>query len=88
MTDTTQTPATAGPVAGSPRTSDMPDDIRQHACTSAAAVQSPEARAAAIHAASREERLARKERAISGEPFGHGPATTMARELAVNPFLR
>ena len=75
MTDTTQTPATAGPVAGSPRTSDMPDDIRQHACTSAAAVQSPEARAAAIHAASREERLARKERAISGEPFGPGSHT-------------
>ena len=75
MTDTTQTPAAAGPVAGSPRTSDMPDDIRQHACTSAAAVQSPEARAAAIHAASREERLARKERAISGEPFGPGSHT-------------
>ena len=33
MTDTKQT---ASPLAGSPRTPDMPDDIRQHACVSAA----------------------------------------------------
>ena len=34
MSDTTRA---QGALAGSPRTPDMPDDIRQHACTSAAA---------------------------------------------------
>ena len=55
--------------AGSPRTPDMPDDIRQHVCTSAAAGAYP------ATDMSREARLARKQRAISGEPFGPGSRT-------------
>ena len=66
MTDSTR--ATA-PMAGSPRTPDMPDDIRQHTCTSAAAGAYP------ATDMSREARLARKQRAISGEPFGPGSHT-------------
>ncbi len=54
--------------AGSPRTPDMPDDIRQTRCTAAAAP-------AAAPDLSRDERLARKHRAISGEPFGPGSHT-------------
>ena len=68
MTDQT-TQAGTGPLAGSPRTPDMPDDIRQHICTSAAqAAQTPVD-------VSMDERLARKERAISGKPFGPGSHT-------------
>ncbi len=56
------------PLAGSPRTPDMPDDIRQHRCSSASG-------AARVTDMSREARLARKARAISGEPFGPGSGT-------------
>ena len=66
MTDTDRTSAPAG----SPRTPDMPDDIRQSRCTSAAG-----ARRAEPVDMSREARLARKARAASGEPFGPGSAT-------------
>ncbi len=55
--------------AGSPRTPDMPDDIRQHICSSAAA------RTAAPQDTSMNDRLARKERAVSGKPFGPGSQT-------------
>lgn len=54
--------------AGSPRTPDMPDDIRQHMCTSA------ESSAPAADV-SRASRLAMKERAMSGRPFGAGSGT-------------
>ena len=66
MTDTDRTSAPAG----SPRTPDMPDDIRQSRCTSAAG-----ARRVEPVDMSREARLARKARAASGEPFGPGSAT-------------
>ncbi len=66
MTDSTRA---AAPMAGSPRTPDMPDDIRQHTCASAAAGAYP------ATDMSREARLARKQRAISGEPFGPGSHT-------------
>lgn len=56
------------PLAGSPRTPDMPDDIRQHQCASALFGQ----KAAPV---TREERLAIKERAMSGKPFGPGSHT-------------
>ncbi|WP_019239806.1 MULTISPECIES: biosynthetic-type acetolactate synthase large subunit, partial [Enorma] len=56
------------PLAGSPRTPDMPDDIRQHICTSA------ESSAPAADV-SRASRLAMKERAMSGRPFGAGSGT-------------
>ena len=77
MTDTARTQgaatehvqaAPAPAHAGSPRTPDMPDDIRQHVCTAAA-----QARPATDM--SREARLERKARAISGEPFGAGSHT-------------
>ena len=61
-------PAPAQPLAGSPRTPDMPDDIRQHQCASAVFGKT----AAPV---TREERLAMKERAMSGKPFGPGSAT-------------
>ena len=61
-------PAPAPHLAGSPRTPDMPDDIRQHICTSA----EPSAPAADV---SRASRLAMKERAMSGRPFGAGSGT-------------
>ncbi len=68
MTDTTKNSPAASPLAGSPRTPDMPDDIRQHVCTSAAALREG-------HGITREERLDLKERAISGRPFGPGSHT-------------
>ena len=61
-------PAAPAPLAGSPRTPDMPDDIRQHICTSA------ESSAPAADV-SRASRLAMKERAMSGRPFGAGSGT-------------
>ncbi len=61
-------PTPAPHLAGSPRTPDMPDDIRQHICTSA----EPSAPAADV---SRASRLAMKERAMSGRPFGAGSGT-------------
>ena len=60
--------AAAPHLAGSPRTPDMPDDIRQHMCTSA------ESSAPAADV-SRASRLAMKERAMSGRPFGAGSGT-------------
>lgn len=54
--------------AGSPRTPDMPDDIRQHVCVSAV-------QAARGKGTTRTERLALKELAISGRPFGPGSKT-------------
>ena len=71
ITNSTCDPATApasSPLAGSPRTPDMPDDIRQHVCTSA------QGRYPATDM-SRAARLERKERAISGKPFGPGSHT-------------
>lgn len=56
------------PLAGSPRTPDMPDDIRQHVCVTAA-------QAAPSVGTTRAERLALKELAISGRPFGPGSHT-------------
>ena len=56
------------PLAGSPRTPDMPDDIRQHVCVTAA-------QAAPSAGTTRAERLALKELAISGKPFGPGSHT-------------
>ena len=56
------------PLAGSPRTPDMPDDIRQHVCVTAA-------QAAPSAGTTRAERLAFKELAISGKPFGPGSHT-------------
>lgn len=56
------------PPAGSPRTPDMPDDIRQHVCVTAA-------QAAPSAGTTRAERLALKELAISGKPFGPGSHT-------------
>ncbi len=64
MTDINQ----AASLAGSPRTPDMPDDIRQHICASAA-------QATSGTGTTRAERLALKELAISGKPFGPGSAT-------------
>ncbi len=64
MTDINQ----AASLAGSPRTPDMPDDIRQHICVSAA-------QATSGTGTTRAERLALKELAISGKPFGPGSAT-------------
>ena len=61
-------PAAPAPLAGSPRTPDMPNDIRQHICTSA------ESSAPAADV-SRASRLAMKERAMSGRPFGAGSGT-------------
>ncbi|WP_288736985.1 biosynthetic-type acetolactate synthase large subunit [uncultured Enorma sp.] len=58
----------AAHLAGSPRTPDMPDDIRQHICTGA----EPSAPAVDV---SRASRLAMKERAMSGRPFGAGSGT-------------
>lgn len=55
-------------LAGSPRTPDMPDDIRQHVCVTAA-------QAAPSAGTTRAERLALKELAISGKPFGPGSHT-------------
>lgn len=55
-------------LAGSPRTPDMPDDIRQHVCVTAA-------QAAPSTGTTRAERLALKELAISGKPFGPGSHT-------------
>ena len=55
-------------LAGSPRTPDMPDDIRQHVCVTAA-------QAAPSAGTTRAERLALKELAISGQPFGPGSHT-------------
>ena len=55
-------------LAGSPRTPDMPDDIRQHVCVTAA-------KAAPSAGTTRAERLALKELAISGKPFGPGSHT-------------
>ena len=55
-------------LAGSPRTPDMPDDIRQHVCVTAA-------QAAPSVGTTRAERLALKELAISGKPFGPGSHT-------------
>lgn len=55
-------------LAGSPRTPDMPDDIRQHVCVTAA-------QAAPSAGTTRAERLALKELAISGRPFGPGSHT-------------
>lgn len=55
-------------LAGSPRTPDMPDDIRQHVCVTAA-------QAAPSAGTTRVERLALKELAISGKPFGPGSHT-------------
>lgn len=55
-------------LAGSPRTPDMPDDIRQHVCVTAA-------QAAPSAGTTRAERLAFKELAISGKPFGPGSHT-------------
>ena len=59
----------ASAMAGSPRTPDMPDDIRQHICASAAG------RVPAPQDTSMNDRLARKERAVSGKPFGPGSQT-------------
>lgn len=56
------------PLAGSPRTPDMPDDIRQHVCVTAA-------QAAPSAGTTRAERLTLKELAISGKPFGPGSHT-------------
>lgn len=56
------------PLAGSPRTPDMPDDIRQHVCVTAA-------QAAPSAGTTRAGRLALKELAISGKPFGPGSHT-------------
>ncbi|WP_418739533.1 biosynthetic-type acetolactate synthase large subunit [Enorma sp.] len=64
---TASAPAPA-PLAGSPRTPDMPDDIRQHQCASAVFGK----KSAPV---TREERLAMKERAMSGKPFGPGSHT-------------
>ncbi len=58
--------------AGSPRTPDMPDDIRQHRCASAAARSPKDGKG---DGTTRAERLALKERAVSGRPFGPGSAT-------------
>ena len=67
----TPAPAPGGaPLAGSPRTSDMPDDIRQHLCSSA--VARPDGKG---DGTTREERLALKELAFSGRPFGPGSRT-------------
>lgn len=55
-------------LAGSPRTPDMPDDIRQHVCVTAA-------QAAPSAGTTRAERLTLKELAISGKPFGPGSHT-------------
>lgn len=55
-------------LAGSPRTPDMPDDIRQHVCVTAA-------QAAPSAGTTRAERLALKELATSGKPFGPGSHT-------------
>ena len=71
ITNSTCNPATAPAsslLAGSPRTPDMPDDIRQHVCTSA------QGRYPTTDM-SRAARLERKERAISGKPFGPGSHT-------------
>ncbi|WP_337955145.1 biosynthetic-type acetolactate synthase large subunit [Enorma phocaeensis] len=62
------TPAPAQPLAGSPRTPDMPDDIRQHQCASAVFGKT-------ATPVTREERLVMKERAMSGKPFGPGSRT-------------
>lgn len=70
-TETPAAGAAAGqpaPLAGSPRTPDMPDDIRQHVCVTAA-------QAAPSVGTTRAERLALKELAISGKPFGPGSHT-------------
>lgn len=70
-TETPAAGAAAGqpaPLAGSPRTPDMPDDIRQHVCVTAA-------QAAPSAGTTRAERLALKELAISGKPFGPGSHT-------------
>ena len=67
---TNNTACAAAPMAGSPRTPDMPDDIRQHRCASAVAP-----REGAGDGTTREERLALKELAISGKPFGPGSHT-------------
>ena len=67
--DAARAGATApAPLAGSPRTPDMPDDIRQHVCVTAA-------QAAPSAGTTRAERLALKELAISGKPFGPGSHT-------------
>ena len=59
---------TPQPLAGSPRTPDMPDDIRQHVCVTAA-------QSSRGTGTTRAERLALKELAISGKPFGPGSRT-------------
>ena len=66
----TPSSAPAARVAGSPRTPDMPDDIRQHLCSSAVAAAD-----GAGDGTTREERLALKELAFSGKPFGPGSTT-------------
>ena len=67
---TQETKMPGAPLAGSPRTPDMPDDIRQHVCSSAAVVSD-----GAGDGTTREERLALKELAFSGKPFGPGSNT-------------